>query len=289
MDRKQFLRSGVLMTAGMMTLHEFSGFASALKGSESLMPALFAGHGSPMNAIEDNAFTRKWKELGKSLPRPKAILCVSAHWMTPGSTRVTAMDKPRTIHDFGGFPEELFRQQYPAPGAIAAAAETVELVQQPKILPDHDWGLDHGCWSVLLPMFPQADIPVFQLSLDLNKPPRWHYELALQLKALRSRGIMVVGSGNIVHNLGRMQWDGKPYDWALEFDDWSRDRIDAGDHQALIEYSKKGALAQLAIPTNEHYLPMLYILAMQTNTDRLTFFNEQTVMGSVSMRSFLLS
>lgn len=277
------------MTAGMMTLHEFSGFASALKGSESLMPALFAGHGSPMNAIEDNAFTRKWKELGKSLPRPKAILCVSAHWMTPGSTRVTAMDKPRTIHDFGGFPEELFRQQYPAPGAIAAAAETVELVQQPKILPDHDWGLDHGCWSVLLPMFPQADIPVFQLSLDLNKPPRWHYELALQLKALRSRGIMVVGSGNIVHNLGRMQWDGKPYDWALEFDDWSRDRIDAGDHQALIEYSKKGALAQLAIPTNEHYLPMLYILAMQTNTDRLTFFNEQTVMGSVSMRSFLLS
>lgn len=277
------------MTAGMMTLNEFSGFASALKGSDTLMPAMFAGHGSPMNAIEDNAFTRKWKEMGKTLPRPNAILCISAHWMTPGSTRVTAMDKPRTIHDFGGFPEELFRQQYPAPGAVSTAIQTMELVEQPKILPDHEWGLDHGCWSVLLPMFPQADIPVFQLSLDLNKPPRWHYELALQLKVLRSQGIMVMGSGNIVHNLGRMQWGGVPYDWALEFDAWSRDRISLGDHTALIDYSKKGALAQLAIPTNEHYLPMLYILAMQTNTDRLTFFNEQTVMGSVSMRSFLLS
>lgn len=253
------------------------------------MPAMFVGHGSPMNAIEDNTFTRQWRALGKSLPRPKAILCVSAHWMTPGSTRVTSMEKPRTIHDFGGFPEELFRQQYPSPGAVETASETIQMVGEPKIVPDHDWGLDHGCWSVLLPMFPQADIPVFQLSLDLNKPPQWHYDLALQLRALRSQGVLVMGSGNIVHNLNRMQWGGQPFDWALEFDDWSRDRIGAGDHRALIDYSKKGTAAQLAIPTNEHYLPMLYILAMQEKTDQLSFFNEKTVMGSVSMRSFLWS
>ena len=276
------------MATGILTLNEFFAMASGLTGEEQKMPVMFVGHGSPMNAIEDNEFSRTWKQIGKSLSRPKAILCVSAHWMTSGDTRVTVMDKPETIHDFGGFPDELFAAQYPAPGSPTFAAETMHLVDKTQIKPGHDWGLDHGCWSVLLPMFPKADIPVFQLSLDLNKPPQWHYEMAQQLKALRNKGVLIMGSGNIVHNLGRLQWGEKAYDWAIEFDQWSKERITAGDHSAPIDYSRKGAIASLAIPTNEHYLPMLYILALQDKTDHLSFFNEKTTMGSISMRSFLL-
>ncbi len=277
------------MAAGILSLNEFSSLAAGLKGEQQRMPVMFAGHGSPMNAIEDNEFSRTWKQLGTALPRPKAILCISAHWMTSGSTFVTVMDKPQTIHDFGGFPQELFAAQYPAPGAATLAQETIALVEKTTLQPNHDWGLDHGCWSVLLPMFPKADIPVFQLSLDLNKSPQWHYDLALQLKSLREKGVLIIGSGNIVHNLGIMKWGDTAYDWALEFDHWSKDCISSGNHQALIDYSKKGKVAQLAIPTNEHYLPLLYTLALQDKKDQLSFFNEKTVMGSVSMRSVLLS
>lgn len=285
MKRKEFIIKSIVATTGILSLNEFAKAAADLAGEKQRMPVLFVGHGSPMNAIEENEFSRSWKQLGQSLARPKAILCVSAHWMTSGNTYVTVMDKPKTIHDFGGFPQELFAAQYPAPGATEIAQETIALVNKTTIRPNHDWGLDHGCWSVLLKMYPKADIPVFQLSLDLNKPPQWHYELAQQLKSLREKGVLILGSGNIVHNLGIMQWGNQAYDWAIEFDQWSKERLEAGDHQALIDYSKKGKIAQLAIPTNEHYLPMLYAIALQDKKDELKFFNEKTLMGSVSMRS----
>ena len=288
MNRKTFLQNAAIMATGVFSLNEFSSLASGLAGERKRMPVLFVGHGNPMNAIEQNEFSAAWKNIGAAIERPRAILCVSAHWMTSGNTMVTAMAKPRTIHDFYGFPDELFAVQYPASGAVDAAKDTIDLVKKTTILPSHDWGLDHGCWSVLNPMFPKADIPVFQLSIDLAKPPLWHYELAQELKALREKGILIMGSGNIVHNLGKMQWTGGAFDWAVEFDTWSKERLLAGDHQALINYSSKGRIADLAIPTNEHYLPLLYSIALQDKADDLKFFNEKTLMGSISMRSVLL-
>lgn len=276
------------MATGLLTLNEFSSLASGIPCEKKRMPVMFVGHGSPMNAIEQNEFSMAWKKIGAAIERPKAILCVSAHWMTNGNTMVTAMAKPETIHDFYGFPDELFAVQYPAPGAVDTAHETIDLVKKTTIQPAHDWGLDHGCWSVLNPMFPQADIPVFQLSLDLSKPPQWHYELAMELKSLRDRGVLIIGSGNIVHNLGRMQWNDNAFDWAIEFDTWSKDCLLAGDHQALVNYKTKGKIADLSIPTNEHYLPLLYAIALQDKQDDLRFFNEKTMMGSISMRSVLL-
>jgi 4,5-DOPA dioxygenase extradiol len=289
MDRKNFIKQSAIMATGLLTLNEFSSFAAEMAGEKARMPAMFVGHGSPMNAIEQNEFSSTWKKIGAALPKPKAILCVSAHWMTSGKTLVTAMEKPNTIHDFYGFPQELFDARYLAPGAPEVAKETIGMVTKTTIEASQEWGLDHGCWSVLLPMFPKADIPVYQLSLDLNKPPQWHYELALQLKGLREKGVLIVGSGNIVHNLGRMQWNNNAFDWAIEFDTWSKQRIEAGDHQALINYQAKGKIADLSIPTNEHYLPLLYTVALQDKTDNLRFFNEKTMMGSISMRSLILS
>lgn len=277
-----------MMAAGVFSLNEFSSIASGLAGERKRMPVLFVGHGNPMNAIEQNEFSAAWQKIGSSIEKPKAILCISAHWMTSGTTQVTAMAKPKTIHDFYGFPDTLFAVQYPAPGAMMEAQATIDQVAKTRIIPSHDWGLDHGCWSVLNPMFPKADIPVFQLSIDLSKPPLWHYELAKELKALRDKGILIIGSGNIVHNLGKMQWTGGAFDWAEEFDLWSKGRLSAGDHSALINYTAKGRIAELAIPTNEHYLPLLYTIALQDKTDDLKFFNEKTVMGSISMRSVLL-
>ncbi len=276
------------MATGLFTLNEFSSLTTGLAGEKKRMPVMFVGHGNPMNAIEQNEFSLAWKKIGAAIERPKAILCVSAHWMTSGKTLVTAMAKPETIHDFYGFPDELFAVQYPAPGAVDAAQETISLVKKTTVQPAHDWGLDHGCWSVLKPMFPNADIPVFQLSLDLSKPPQWHYDLAMELKALRDKGVLIIGSGNIVHNLGRMQWNDNAFDWAIEFDTWSKERLLAGDHAALVNYSAKGKIAELSIPTNEHYLPLLYSIALQDKQDDLRFFNEKTMMGSISMRSVLL-
>ena len=251
------------------------------------MPVLFVGHGSPMNAIEDNEFSRAWKSLGKELPAPKAILCISAHWQTRG-TKVTMNERPETIHDFGGFPKALFDAQYPAPGAVEMAKATIAGVPGGVIHGDLEWGLDHGTWSVLKPMFPAANIPVFQMSLDYNLNPEKHYQLASQLSFLRKKGVLIIGSGNIVHNLGLINWGGKAFDWAIEFDALVKNRLEKFEHKDLIHYDKLGKSAQLSIPTNEHYLPMLYIAALAGRNESFRFFNAKTEMGSISMRSFIV-
>jgi 4,5-DOPA dioxygenase extradiol len=237
-----------------------------------------------MNALEDNEFSRAWIQVGRELPHPAAILCVSAHWQTRG-THVTSMETPPTIHDFGGFPLELFEYQYPAPGSPELAALTCGLVEKTKVEPDDSWGLDHGTWSVLCHMFPNATIPVIQLSLDATQAPEYHYALGQELRQLRQRGVLVIGSGNIVHNLRMAYFADQAYDWASEFDEIARIRIETGDHAALVNYPALGRAAQLSIPTNEHYLPLLYILATQAKDERLRFFSDRVTMGSLSMRS----
>lgn len=268
----------------MVTLNSFVKDFSTEKFSDAIMPVLFVGHGNPMNAIEKNEYHKKWNELGSSLPAPRAILVISAHWLTRG-TKVTAMERPKTIHDFGGFPDELFAQQYPAKGSPEFAKEVQKLVTKTKVQSDLEWGLDHGTWSVLLPMYPKADIPVFQLSIDHTQPPQYHYELAKELAALRKKGVLIIGSGNIVHNLGMVDWGGKAYDWAIEFDQKIKTFMDKGDHTSIINYDKLGTIAKYAVPTNEHYLPLLYSLALQDKKDALSYFNDKCEMGSISMRS----
>lgn len=254
-------------------------------GQPPRMPVLFAGHGSPMNAIEDNDFSHAWAAVGAAVPRPRAILCVSAHWETDG-TQVTAMPKPRTIHDFRGFPDELNRKQYPAPGSPDFAQAARETIRSTPVKADMSWGLDHGAWSVLCRMFPGADVPVFQLSLDRGLSPQRHYEVGRELAPLRERGVLIVGSGNMVHNLGLMEWTDKPFDWAAEFDGKMKKLILARDHEALIRYDRLGPEARLAVPTNEHYLPMLYAVALQGKDEALSFFTERVTLGSISMRGF---
>jgi 4,5-DOPA dioxygenase extradiol len=247
------------------------------------MPVLFLGHGSPMNAIEDNEFHRSWRALGLRLPRPKAVLCVSAHWETRG-VYAGAAASPETIHDFQGFPKALFDVRYRAPGDPALARRAAELAGAQQ---DPQRGLDHGAWGVLIAMYPDADVPVVQLSLDTSRPGAFHYALAKKLAPLRDEGILVVGSGNIVHNLGVWRpGDGRPYDWALRFDAEVRKRIDAGDHQALADYPALGADARMSIPTPEHYLPLLYVLALQGKGEPPGYLNN-TVMTSISMTSVM--
>lgn len=252
------------------------------------MPVLFVGHGSPTNAMEDNEFSRKWAEVGRSLSTPRAILAVSAHWETAG-TAVTAMDDPATIYDFSGFPQPLYEMRYPAPGAPDLARSIKGDIADPTIHLDFNWGLDHGAWSILCHMFPQAQIPVLQISLDFDQPPAYHYQLGKQLAYLRGEGVLILGSGNMVHNLRIMTWEDTAYDWAADFDTELAERITAGDHQALIDYPALGPDARRAIPTNEHYLPLLYVLAMQEREDHLTFFCEKVTLGSISMRSLMLA
>ncbi len=247
------------------------------------MPMLFVGHGSPMNALEDNAFSRTWRALGATLPRPRAILCISAHWQTPGS-QVTAMDAPPTIHDFGGFPQPLFDVRYAAPGSPQWAARIAQLNAQHPITADYAWGLDHGTWSVLCHMFPDAEIPVLQLSLDLAKTPAQHYQFARILAPLRDEGVLIIGSGNVVHNLRQVMWRDEAYDWAIEIDQLIAQQIEAGNHAALIDYPHLHPKMLWAVPTVEHYLPLLYILALQESTDSVSFFNEAVTLGSMSMR-----
>jgi len=255
------------------------------------MPVLFLGHGSPMNAIEDNAFSRRWEEAAASIPKPHAILCVSAHWETWG-TMVTAMSHPRTIHDFGGFPQALYDVQYEAPGSPALAAEVRAAVRRVEVGLDGDWGLDHGCWSVVRRMYPAADVPVIQLSLDYTQAPQHHYDLAKELAPLRERGVLILGSGNMVHNLRRVVLPNRsvddfntPFglDWALEARALFKELIDRRDHQPLIDYHTLGRPVALAVPTPEHYLPMLYVLALQDEHDELSYFNDQPVAGSLTM------
>lgn len=253
---------------------------------ETIMPAMFVGHGNPMNAIEDNEFSKGWAAEGKLVTVPKAILCVSAHWLTKG-TRVAAIDKPETIHDFGGFPQELFDVQYPAPGSPEMAKVTSELITSTTVALDQEWGLDHGCWSVLKKMFPEATIPVYQLSIDYYQPPQYHYDLAKYLKALRKKGVLIIGSGNIVHNLRLFTWTDSAFDWAVEFDTKIKGFIESGDHQSVINYKDLGQSALLSVPTNDHYLPLLYTLGVMESTEHVRFFNEKTTAGSISMRSFV--
>ena len=257
---------------------------AAAPDTEATMPALFIGQGNPMNAIEDNEFSRAWAEVARSLPKPKAVLCVSAHWETAG-TRVTAMEQPKTIHDFYGFPPALFEKRYPAPGSQDLARTAQGLARKSPIELDLDWGLDHGAWSVLCRMFPEADVAVVQLSLDQRKAPASHYELGQELRGLRKKGVLILGSGNIVHNLREMAWEDTAYDWALAFDERMKELILSGDHEAIIGYSKLGRSARLAVPTAEHYLPLLYVLGMQDESDGVVFFAEKVTLGSMSMRS----
>jgi 4,5-DOPA dioxygenase extradiol len=251
--------------------------------NQEKLPTLFVGHGSPMNAIEENEFSRVWVQVGQSLPRPQAILCISAHWETAG-TQAAAMEEPRTIYDFYGFPRELYAVRYSAPGSPALASLVQQIVESTAVQPDLTWGLDHGAWSVLRRMFPAADIPVVQLSLDYTKSPQEHYALGKELRALRRRGVLIVSSGNMVHNLRLVQWQDAAFDWALEFDELLRKRILAGDHSAIVQYSQFGRLATLSIPTAEHFLPLLYTLATQEEGEPVSFFADKVTLGSISMR-----
>jgi 4,5-DOPA dioxygenase extradiol len=251
------------------------------------MPVMFAGHGNPMNAIEDNEFSTAWAEMGRLVPKPKAILCVSAHWETAG-TQVTAMPDPETIHDFFGFPNKLYERNYNAPGSPALAGIVQELVGTTRVKADRDRGIDHGAWSVLCHMFPAADVPVVQLSLDHTRDAAVHYGIAGELRRLRNSGVLIIGSGNIVHNLRVIDWSGGAFDWAIEFDEKIKGLILAKDHESIIEYHKLGKSARLSVPTNEHYLPLLYALALQDADDKVSFFTERVTLGSVSMRSIMI-
>ncbi len=255
--------------------------------SNKQMPTLFIGHGSPLNAIEVNSFTQRLSELGQELPKPRAILCISAHWLSAG-TWVTKMEKPRTIHDFYGFPQPLFDIVYPAPGDVEIAHLIQSLSKKPLIQGDTShWGLDHGTWAVLLKMYPQADVPVLQLSIDLSEPPSYHMELGKTLRRLREEGVLILGSGNIVHNLKRIDWSRKEsgYEWALEFDHWVHEKAVNGDFQALAQDYFKSSAGQLSVPTPDHYYPLLYVLgASHPEKDVLKVEFEGMDLGSISMR-----
>ncbi|MBE0651643.1 MAG: 4,5-DOPA dioxygenase extradiol [Bacteroidales bacterium] len=269
-----------------MNLNELS--KTMAFNSTERMPVLFVGHGSPMNALEENEFVSGWRTIVKSISKPNAVLCISAHWETRG-TFVTAMEKPATIHDFGGFPQELFEVQYPASGSPELAEEVQEIVQKTKVEPDERWGLDHGTWSVIKHFYPDADVPVIQMSIDYYKTPQQHYELGQELTSLRKKGVLIIGSGNLVHNLRKIAWDKfnqrYGYDWAIEANEKMKQFILDGNHQELINFQSQGNAFRLAIPTPEHFLPLLYVLALKENNEQVTLFNDDYVAGSLSMTS----
>lgn len=259
------------------------------KNSESTsqrLPIFFIGHGNPMNALKENAYTQMLNKLGEEVFRPSAVLCISAHWLTEG-TWVTHMPLPKTIHDFYGFPQELFDVQYPAPGNSQIAELVRDTVAYPSIqLDDEIWGLDHGAWSVLKHIYPKADVPVLQLSINLTQPPLYHYELGKHLRSLRDLGVLIIGSGNIVHNLSRMKWENNaiPYDWAIEFDEWAKQRLIQKDFNALVEAAQNTESGKLSIPTPDHYYPLFYILGAAYENDKLSFEYEGIENASISMR-----
>jgi len=253
--------------------------------SGSRMPVVFFGHGNPMNAIQENAWTRSWAAIGAELPRPSAVLCISAHWYLP-ATAVTAVAQPRTIHDFGGFPPALYQVQYPAPGAPELAARVAQLLGPTPVAQDRNWGLDHGTWSVLAHVYPKADVPVVQLSIDETKAASWHYETAKKLAPLRDEGVLIVGSGNLVHNLHTYSWGNpkaEPYDWAMRFETLARNALGAADFAPLVSYQSLGRDAMLSAPTPDHYLPLLYVLAQHRPGDAVRFPVEGFDGGSISM------
>lgn len=255
------------------------------------MPILFLGHGSPMNAIADNDYTKAMGHLKNIIPTPKAILMISAHWMTKG-TWITAMSHPKTIHDFGGFPKALYDVEYKAPGSFELAQSIIKKISSPHIEADQEeWGLDHGSWSILKHIYPEANIPVLQLSLDMTKPASFHFELGQKLKFLRSVGVLMIGSGNIVHNLRQIDWNesAKPFDWAVEFDQWVKEKAEAKYFDSLVNDFLKSSNGQLSNPTADHYYPLLYILGSVDEEDLLSFPYEGIQHGSISMRSFMWS
>ena len=289
MQRKHFIKSIIAGGLGMTGLSAFNKFTGSLPQDGNLMPVLFIGHGSPMNGIEDNEFSRRWKKMAQEIPVPKAVLVVSAHWFTNG-TQITAMDFPKTIHDFGGFPQALFDVQYPAPGNPVLAKETTDIIKSAKVELDHDWGLDHGTWTIVRHMYPDANIPVLQLSIDYSKGPQYHYDLGKELYELRKKGVLIIGSGNMVHNLRMIAWDkmntdNYGFDWAIQMNDAFKNLISDGNHQPLINYTGFGTAGKLAIPTPEHYLPLLYTLSLQSGSDKAEFFNDKAVAGSLTMTS----
>lgn len=280
------------LSMGMSGLNDLSKLADSLPAADR-MPALFLGHGSPMNAIEENEFVAGFRRAAANLPsKPKAILCVSAHWFTRG-TKVTAMRQPETIHDFGGFPQALFDVQYPAPGDPELAGQVAQMLQPTNVELSHDWGLDHGAWSVIKHMFPEADIPVIQLSIDYTKPAQYHYNLAKQLESLRNKGVLIIGSGNIVHNLRQVAWnkanvDNFGFDWAIEAQTEINQMVLENNVNPLINYQNRSAAWNLAIPSPDHYLPLIYTMGLKTSRDEVSLFNDKYVMGSLSMTSVLI-
>ena len=294
MQRDSFLRLMGLSSIGL----SISGLSSILDFSTSLektdkMPTLFIGHGSPMNAIEKNTFVNRIQQLHSQLPVPKAIICISAHWLTNG-TYVTAMENPKTIYDFHGFPKELYEVDYPAPGSPELAASISSIVEDIQIHHDLSWGLDHGTWSILRNIYPSANIPVLQLSIDWKKPLDYHVMLAKKLRMLRERGVLIIGSGNIVHNLGLVDFSklnqvGYGFDWAIEAREFINDKILKNDLNSLLKYQNGPNYLKLAIPSPDHYIPLLYVLGLRRNDDELTFFNDELIAGSLSMTSIMLS
>jgi 4,5-DOPA dioxygenase extradiol len=293
MRRKYFIKTlpsllfAAPVTAAFMKIEQLNQLTQSME-SKYKMPVLFLGHGSPMNAIEENEFVNGFRQIAKTIEKPKSILVISAHWETRG-THVTAMPQPRTIHDFGGFPQELFNVQYPAPGSPDLAKETKSLVTKTEIGLDDKWGLDHGAWSVIKHLYPNADVPIIQMSLDYTQPPKYHYELAKEIASLRKKGVLIIGSGNMVHNLGMVEWrrlnESFGYDWALEADSKIKMFIQTDDHLPLIDYHKQGTAFKLSIPSPEHYLPLLYTLALKEGNDPIYFFNDQPVAGALTMTS----
>lgn len=275
----------------MTSLSAFNKFTGSLAQQDHIMPVLFIGHGSPMNGIEHNEFSASWAKLANEIPVPKAILVVSAHWLSRG-TKITAMDFPETIHDFGGFPRELFDVQYPAPGSPDLAKETASIIKSAEVELAHDWGLDHGAWTVIRNMYPDATIPVLQLSIDYTKGPQFHYELAKELSSLRRKGVLIMGSGNMVHNLRMISFDKMDkefgFDWAIEMNDIFKKHIGSRNHRALINYESLGSGAKLAIPTPDHYYPLLYSLGLQEEREEAAIFNDKLMAGSLTMTSLII-
>ncbi|HTH57663.1 MAG TPA: 4,5-DOPA dioxygenase extradiol [Cyclobacteriaceae bacterium] len=289
MNRETFIKSlaAIGLAGGTMKLNALNSLTNNLSNTDQ-MPVLFLGHGSPMNAIEENEFVAGFRKVGTEIPKPQAILVVSAHWETNG-TFVTAMEKPRTIHDFGGFPRALFEVQYPAPGSPELAKETKGLIKKTDVGLDQSWGLDHGAWSVVKHLYPKADVPVIQMSLDYRQTPQYHFDLAKDLASLRKKGVLIIGSGNMVHNLRMVAWDklndSYAYDWATEASEKMKKHILNGDYKPLINYESQGRAFDLAIPSPDHFLPLLYALALKGEDEKISLFNDKPVAGSLTMTS----
>ncbi len=293
MNRANFLKllSTIPFWGYSMKINQFQNIIQDFPNSDK-MPVLFLGHGSPMNAIEENEFVLGFKKIAQTLPQPQAILCISAHWFTKG-TKVTAMEMPKTIHDFGGFPKALFDVQYPAKGSPELAKLTQQILHPTSVNLDNDWGLDHGAWSVIKHLYPEANIPVIQLSIDYTQPAQYHFDLAKQLQSLRYKGVLIIGSGNIVHNLRLVDFanfnkDNYGFDWAIEAREFVNKKLIDGDYASLINYTNQSKALQLAIPSPDHYLPLIYTLALQDKSDNLTLFNDKLLAGSLSMTSVKL-